>query len=180
MDGKYAISVPSKTSVLIFTYVGYKSKEIEVGDKNTVNVALQSDVVDIDQVVVVGYGVQKKADITGAVSSVQAEDLINSGATSPEQLLQGKLSGVRIVSNNGEPGAGVNISVRGIGSITSGMQPLYVIDGIPLDGRSTSPDGVLRREIRRLFLAASPLADRPVILDAAVLARFDANAIEKW
>ena len=97
---------------------------------------------DLDEVVVVGYGVSKKSDLTGAVSSVKEEDFNKTSGASPEQLIQGRIAGVQITQNNGEPGSGSQIRIRGVSTIRSGQQPLYVIDGVPLDMSTTSPAGL--------------------------------------
>lgn len=142
IDGKYSLKVDGPEAKITVSFIGYASKSVIVGNQTIIDIALTEDVTKLDEIVVVGYGTSKKKDLTGALTTVKAEDLAKAGAVTPEQMLQGKVSGVQIVSNNGEPGAGSQVKVRGTGSITSGIQPLYVIDGIPLDMQSSSPGGV--------------------------------------
>jgi len=97
---------------------------------------------NLEEIVVTGYGTSKKKDLTGSLATVKTDDIVKGGGATPEQLIQGRVAGVQITSNNGEPGAGSQIKIRGASTIRSGAQPLYVIDGVPLDMQSTSPDGI--------------------------------------
>jgi iron complex outermembrane receptor protein len=142
VDGSYSIKVSSPSSTLVFSFIGYKSKKVTVGESTQIDVQLEVDVTNLDEVVITGYGTSKKKDITGAIASLHGDDLNKPGATTPEQLLQGKIAGVQIISNNGEPGAGSQIKVRGASTIRANAQPLYIIDGIPMDMQSTSPSGI--------------------------------------
>jgi TonB-dependent starch-binding outer membrane protein SusC len=142
IDGKFTLNVPDKNSVLVFSFLSYVTQKITVGEQTVINVKLSEDITKLDEVVVIGYGTSKKKDLTGALATLKGDDLNKAGATTPEQLLQGKVSGVQIVSNNGEPGSGSQIKIRGASSIRSGQQPLYVVDGIPFDEQTTSPDGI--------------------------------------
>lgn len=129
-DGNYTIDVSGSGVVLVFSYVGYATQEVVVGDSNTVNVALTEDLAALDEVVVVGYGARKKSDITGAVSSVKSEELNAFPLLNAEQALQGRAAGVVVQSNNGgEPGAPINIKIRGNTSINASSAPLIVVDG---------------------------------------------------
>lgn len=132
MDGKYSIEVPNKTSVLVYSYVGYQSKEVSVGNQTHINVALNEDVEKLDEVVVVGYGVQNKRDVTGSVAKVGSEDLMSVPVGSFDSALQGRAAGVQVTQTSGMAGAGAAIRVRGIASITAGGDPLIVVDGIPI------------------------------------------------
>lgn len=104
----------------------------------TVSVTLQSKDTTIEEVMIVGYGSQKKTDLTGAISQLKAEQFKEGMNISVDNLMQGKIAGVRIVQSSGEPGAGVNVSIRGIGSVRSGSTPLFVVDGIPLSNDAVS------------------------------------------
>lgn len=137
VNGTYKISVPSNAT-LIFSFVGFTKQEIAVGSSTEVNVKLVSETKALDEVVVVGYGTTTKKDATGGVVALTAKDFNKGVIASPEQLLQGRAAGVQMTPNSGEPGAGINIRIRGTTSIRSGNGPLYVIDGIPLDGSSTT------------------------------------------
>ena len=128
IDGKYSVKA-SKGQVLVFSYVGFVTQEIEVGNNPVVNVVLKEDTETLDEVVVIGYGVQKKKLLTGATVQVGSEDLLKMNSTSALGALQSQTPGVNITQNNGEPGAGYKVTVRGLGT-TGDSSPLYVIDGI--------------------------------------------------
>ena len=140
--GNYSLSVSGENATLRFSFIGYRAQKIAVQGKTQIDVALEKDLMDLDEVVVVGYGVAKKSDLTGAVSSVKEDDFNKTSAATPEQLIQGRVAGVQITQNNGEPGSGAQIRIRGASTIRSGQQPLYVIDGVPMDMSATSPDGL--------------------------------------
>jgi len=133
-NGQYSINVSDDKAVLVFRFLGYDSQEIAVGGRSTIDVSLQANTSSLEQVVVVGYGTQKKTDVTGSVKSVSSEAFNKGIINSPEQLLQGKVAGVNVTSATGEPGGTQGITIRGPGSIRVGSGPLYVIDGLPLDG----------------------------------------------
>jgi len=133
-NGQYSINVSDEKAVLVFRFLGYDSQEIAVGSRSTIDVSLQANASSLEQVVVVGYGTQKKTDVTGSVKSVSNEAFNKGIINSPEQLLQGKVAGVNVTSATGEPGGAQGITIRGPGSIRVGSGPLYVIDGLPLDG----------------------------------------------
>lgn len=129
-DGNYSLNVSDDSSILIFSYLGFVTKEITVSGQTAVNVTLDEDVNALEEVVVVGYGSQKKSDITGAVSSVKSEELNAFPVLNAAQALQGRAAGVVVQSNNGgEPGAPVSIRVRGNTSINASSSPLVVVDG---------------------------------------------------
>jgi len=133
-NGQYSINVSDDNAVLVFRFLGYDSQEIAVGSRATIDVSLKANASSLEQVVVVGYGTQKKTDVTGSVKSVSSEAFNKGIINSPEQLLQGKVAGVNVTSASGEPGGSQGITIRGPGSIRVGSGPLYVIDGLPLDG----------------------------------------------
>ncbi|MUP37074.1 SusC/RagA family TonB-linked outer membrane protein [Labilibaculum euxinus] len=128
-DGKYEIKVGAD-AILVFSYIGMKPFETAVGTQAELNVVLQADNFAMDEVVVVGYGVQKKSDITGAVASVDFEDLESQPINTVSDALKGRIAGVSVVSNSGAPGGSISIRVRGIGTVNN-ADPLYVVDGIP-------------------------------------------------
>lgn len=138
IDGNYAIDVPSASTVLQFTSVGYAAQEITVGTRNVINVQLQGDVTMIDELVVIGYGFKKKRDLTGSISSVSAAALEDTPVKDVLSALQGRAPGVVVTANSGAPGAGITVRVRGHSSLNSGNDPLYVIDGIPVESSSQS------------------------------------------
>lgn len=130
-NGKYIISVKGNNSVLQFQHIGYKLQEIEVGSQQVINVALEEENKVLEQVVVVGYGTQKKKDLTGSIATVSSSDLENRGNTQFGYAMEGKAAGVQVIRSSGQPQAGFSIRVRGTSSITSGSDPLYIIDGVP-------------------------------------------------
>ena len=127
LDGNYSISVPAGAT-LVFSSVGFTTQEIVVNESRTLNIKLETDAEMLEETVVVGYGVQKKSDLTGAISQVKSEDIENRTITSPESALQGKTAGVQVFSSSARPGASPSIQVRGISSNGS-SNPLYVVDG---------------------------------------------------
>ncbi|MDQ5929007.1 MAG: hypothetical protein QG594_785, partial [Bacteroidota bacterium] len=134
MDGSYVLkSIPEK-AVLVFSYISYKNKEVAVNGQKTINVVLESDVTTLSNVVVVGYGTMKRTDLTGSVASVSSEAIKNSVTTSIEQVLQGRAAGVDVQQNSGAPGAGSSIRIRGVSSITGSNEPVFVIDGVIVEG----------------------------------------------
>ena len=127
-DGNFSIEADSK-SVLSISYIGYLTKEIVIGNLKVINITLLEDTKALDEVVVIGYGTQKKADLTGAVANVSADDLNTQSNTTIAQALQGKIAGVDIVSQGGAPGGSTRVMVRGIGTLNN-SSPLYIVDGI--------------------------------------------------
>ena len=139
LDGNYSISVPSKAT-LVFSYIGCDSKEVAVNGQKKIDVTLKSSSTMLDEVVAIGYGTVKKKDLTGAVSSVSGAELAKVPATSAAQALQGKAAGINIVSQSGAPGAGVNVTIRGGTSLTQSTEPLYIVDGFPMDNALSNID----------------------------------------
>jgi TonB-linked SusC/RagA family outer membrane protein len=140
VDGTYAITVKDGAT-LVFSFVGYQSKEIAVGTQSSITVSLTTDVTALSEVVVIGYGQVEKKDATGAIASLKPEDFNGGVITSPEQLIQGRTAGVQITSASGEPGAGINIRIRGTSSVRGGNNPLFVVDGVPLSGDDVTSGG---------------------------------------
>ena len=132
VEGRYVLNLTTENPVIAFSFIGYVSQELPVGNKTVIDIVLKEDVKALEEVVVVGYGTQKKKDLTGAIASVNSEDLGKTPALSFDQSLQGKVAGVQISQPNGAPGGNINIMVRGISSITGSNSPLYVVDGFPI------------------------------------------------
>lgn len=128
-DGRYSLSVPDAQGTLSFSYMGYLTQEVSIGNRTTIDITLASDPKVIGEVVVIGYGTQKKKDLTGAVASISGKELTRASGTSVDQALQGKVSGVYVTTNSGEPGGGLSVRVRGMGGF-GGSEPLYVVDGV--------------------------------------------------
>jgi len=138
IDGGYQITLGNGNAVLVFSYVGFAKTEIQAGNRSTLDVQLQMDMEQLNEVVVVGYGTQKRKDLSGSISRITSEEFMQPSTGSFDQMLQGKVAGVQINQTTGAPGGNVNILVRGVSSISGGNQPLYVIDGFPVDGGSNS------------------------------------------
>lgn len=130
--GQYSIQAKS-IDVLVFSFVGTKTQEIAVGAKSTINVRLEDDAKALDETVIIGYGSVQKKDLTGAVGKVNIEDMSKAPVSSFAEALAGRVSGVQVTANDGQPGGGINIFIRGVGSLTQSSSPLYVIDGFPIE-----------------------------------------------
>ncbi|MDR7130892.1 TonB-linked SusC/RagA family outer membrane protein [Algoriphagus sp. 4150] len=131
LDGKYSLDLP-EDAILVFTFVGFNAQEIPIGGRSTIDVTLEEDLSDLEEFVVVGYGIQRKSDLTGAISSVKSEDISRLPVSDVTQSLQGRVSGVQITQNSGAPGAGSTVRIRGVGTLNN-SSPLYVVDGMLLD-----------------------------------------------
>lgn len=152
-SGNFALSVPEKETVLIFSFVGFSSREVTVGNQTEILVELQSDKKVLEEIVVVGYGVQKKQDLTGAVGSVKGEEIASRRSVQLSQALQGSMAGVTVTRGGNAPGAGATIRIRGITSIGS-SDPLVIVDGVPVNSMNdVNPNDV--EEISVLKDAAS-------------------------
>lgn len=132
LNGKFTLEVPSSNSVLRFTYIGYASQDVPVDGRTQINVVLQESAQDLDEVVVVGYGVQKKSHLTGSISKYSDENLGNKAVSRVDQALQGKIAGLTVQNTTSEAGAAPQIRVRGMGSISASSEPLVVVDGYPI------------------------------------------------
>jgi TonB-linked SusC/RagA family outer membrane protein len=132
-DGTFTLDKVPPKSKIVFSFIGFESKEIISEGKSILNVTLKEDIKTLNEVVVIGYGTAKRKDLTGAVSSVGAKSLKDQPFSSIDQALQGKVAGVTVTQNSGTPGGGVSLRIRGVTSL-SGNEPLYVVDGVPLDG----------------------------------------------
>ncbi len=168
VDGKYTLQT-EKGKILRFSYVGYTPREVKA-DSNEINVIMQEDASLLDEVVVVGYGTMKRSDITGSVVSVGESDIKQSVVTSVDQALQGRAAGVQVTQNSGSPGGGISVSIRGTNSL-NGNEPLYVIDGVAVDGKSS--DG------KTSALAAinpSDIVSMEILKDASATAIYGSRA----
>lgn len=140
-DGKFLLQgVPATAKTLLFSFVGMKSQEIVIGDKTDFTIVLEDQTIGLDEVVAVGYGTQKKKDLTGSISRVNGDNIIQASVSSFDKMLQGKVAGVQITQTTGAPGGNVNVLVRGVSSITGGNQPLYVVDGFPIGAGGSGSD----------------------------------------
>ncbi|MDR0422199.1 MAG: TonB-dependent receptor [Proteiniphilum sp.] len=129
-DGNYSIKVKDRNAVLIFSYIGQKTEERTVGNQSVLNIVLESDSSELDEIIVVGYGTQRKSSITGAIATVDIDKMKNITSPGVSNMLQGKIAGVVATPLSGQPGQGVTIRVRGLGTIQGNKDPLWVIDGV--------------------------------------------------
>lgn len=137
-DGSFKLSVPATAKTLTISFTGYVAQDVAISDN--ISVSLTQSIENLTDVVVqIGYGGSRKKDLTGSVVSLQAKDFNQGVITAPDQLLQNKVAGLEVTSQNGQPGAATTVKIRGNNSIRAGGNPLYVIDGVPLDGRSARP-----------------------------------------
>lgn len=140
-EGKYSLEVPDEAEALLFSYTGFNTQEVQIGSRTQIDVTMTTDVAVLDEVVIIGYGSAKKSDLTGAVASLSEEDLRTSLTTNIDQALQGRVAGVQVTQNSGQPGGAASIRIRGANSISLSSEPLYVIDGIPFQGDGNSTAG---------------------------------------
>ncbi len=160
LDGKFTLSVTSVEPKLIFRYTGYTTLEVKLDGRDQLDIKMSEEATLFDQVVVVGYGIQKKSDLTGAVSTVKGEDIARIPTANVEQALQGKVSGVYVAPVSGSPGAGAVIRIRGTGTLNN-ANPLYVIDGmITYDASNINPDEVQSIEVLKDASAAAIYGSR--------------------
>lgn len=151
IDGNYILKDVQRTATLVFSYVGMQNKEVPVNGKSTINVTLLDDALQLEQVVVIGYGSVKKSDVTGSVTSVKTEALKEIPANSVEGLLQGRAAGLQVINSSQDPGAGATVRIRGGSSLRGSNAPLVVVDGFPLgdagDLKQINPSDIVNMEI---------------------------------
>jgi len=176
-DGTFSLKVPSTATSVVVSSVNYDEQTVAIGN-GTISVSLVASSSALSDIVVVGYGTARKRDLTGSVTSVKAKDFNQGVIASPEQLIQGKVAGLQVVTNSGAPGAASTIRIRGNSSIRSGNSPLFVVDGIPLDGRLARPGfasaalGSTPESNPLYFYNAADIASMDVQKDASATAIF--------
>ena len=175
VDGTYGLTVPGDDAVLVYSFVGYEPVEEVVGAREEIDVALGADAVLLEDVVVVGYGTQRRESVTGSVSSVDVEEADIGLTSSPQELLQGRTAGVQVIRNNGEPGAGSTVRIRGGTSINASNDPLYVIDGVPIDPSNVAPGGYGTARNPLNFINPNDIESINVLKDAAATAIYGAR-----
>jgi len=146
-DGDFRLQVPATATSLTISFVGYARQTVSITGRNTITIALKDDAQALGDVVVVGYGTARKQDVTGAVAVLGEKDFNRGTFTSPDQLIQGRTSGVQVTNSSGQPGGAATIKIRGNSAVTGSGQPLYVVDGVPLDGRSARPGLVASTDV---------------------------------
>jgi iron complex outermembrane receptor protein len=139
VDGTFKVNVPATATTLIISFVGYVQQEVSITGKTDISISLQLASTTLTDVVVVGYGTSRKKDLTGSIVSIKSADFNKGIVTAPDQLIQGKVAGLMVMNNSGAPGGATTVRIRGNSSVRTGNQPLYVVDGMPLDGRTAKP-----------------------------------------
>ena len=163
LDGRYSLSVSSDDDILVFSYIGFRQEEIRVGSQSTINVSLEADSTLLDDAVVVGYGTQAKSHLTGSISKLGGENLIDTPVSDVTTALQGQIAGLSINNNTSEVGVAPAIRVRGTGSISADSAPLVIVDGFP------DPQGLSN-------VNASDITSIEVLKDAASAAIYGSRA----
>lgn len=176
IDGNYNLTVSDDAQTLVFSSVGYVSREVAIDNRSVVDIALEADVTSLEEVVVVGYGTQKKADITGAIATMDAKQIEERPLARIDQALVGQMAGVRVVQASGLPGQGFSVQVRGTGSITANNQPLYVIDGFPLEVSEQNSGGGFSAGNPLDNINPNDIASIEVLKDAAAAAIYGSRA----
>jgi iron complex outermembrane receptor protein len=171
VDGTYQLTNVAPNSTLVFSFIGKTPQEIAVGNRTTVDVTLADDSKSLQEVVVVGYGSQRRQDVTGAISSISSTEFQKGNIVNPEQLVQGKLAGVNITPPSGQPGGGSQIRIRGGSSLNASNDPLYVIDGVPVDN-----NGIQGASNPLSFINPQDIETFTVLKDASAAAIYGARA----
>lgn len=175
-EGDFSMNVPTATTSIVISAVGFATQEVDVSNTATVEVTMIESSGSLNEVVVVGYGTVRRRDLTGSVASVQAKDFNTGQINSPEQLLQGKTAGVQITNSSGQPGGLTIVRIRGNNSIRAGNAPLYVVDGVPLDGRTPRPGfssnsvGTSPPTDPLIFINPNEIASLEILKDASAAA----------
>ncbi|MEL1242113.1 SusC/RagA family TonB-linked outer membrane protein [Flavobacterium flavipallidum] len=170
-DGNFKIQFKEKSGVIVFSYIGYKTKEVPFSGNQTLTVSLSEETSSLNEVVIIGYGSQKRSDVTGSIASVKSENFNKGVVANVGQLIQGKVSGVNVTAASGEPGANQDIIIRGMGSLRSGTTPLYVVDGFALDN---SNNGVASNPLN--FINPQDIESIDILKDASAAAIYGSRA----
>ncbi|NNF21740.1 MAG: SusC/RagA family TonB-linked outer membrane protein, partial [Saprospiraceae bacterium] len=177
IDGDYSLDVPSDGGTLVFSFIGFASQEIQIGNQNTINVTMAADVTQLGEVIVVGYGTTLKKEFTGSSASVSGEEITRMPIMSANQAIQGQAAGVFVGANSGTPGGGITVRVRGSTSIAASNDPLYIIDGVPVVSGDLSIEGFGGQETSALSaLNPQDIASIEVLKDASSTAIYGARA----
>ena len=153
MDGRFSLALPMGVREVVVSYMGYVTQTVDVQGKSSIQVILREDNMQLDELVVVGYGTMKKRDMTGSLSQLKGDDMRKGGAIDIAHAIQGKIAGVQVQQSDGAPGGGMSILVRGANSFSTSSQPLYIVDGVPFETGGVAGNGVTTSE-----QSANPLA----------------------
>ena len=175
MDGNYQLNVPSDAQTLVFSFVGMETQQVAINGRSEINVALKESVSELDEVIVVAYGTQKKASFTGSASTIESENLESAPVPSFSEALQGLSAGVQVGAGSGQPGSTNSIRIRGFGSISSSNEPLYVVDGVPVASGDYGNLGTSTLNVMST-LDPSDIASITVLKDAAAASLYGSRA----
>lgn len=176
VNGKFTLNVPNANTTLAFSFVGYLSQEIALQGQSVLEVILVQEAMNLGEVVVIGYGSVKKSDATGALDVIKSSDFNKGTVSSPVMLLNGRIAGVQVTAGSGQPGANTSVRIRGVNSISASSEPLYVIDGVPVDNSRTSTqvggDAALSNQTLNplSLIASSDIESMTVLKDASATA----------
>ncbi|WP_250631716.1 SusC/RagA family TonB-linked outer membrane protein [Rhodoflexus caldus] len=173
-EGKYRLTVDDNAKTLVFRFVGLKTQEVDINNRSVIDIAMVADEKVLNEVVVTGYSVVEKREITGAITSVKGDVIQNLPMQSFDRALQGRAAGVLVQSANGAPGGAVSVRIRGVGSITAGNQPLYVVDGVQMNVRDDGGGRVSNNPLA--FLNPNDIESIEVLKDAATASIYGAQA----
>ena len=155
MDGHFLLNEVSPNAMVSISYIGYKTEEIALNNRSSLTITLTEDSEQLDEVVVVGYGTQKKGEVASAISSIKSENFIKTPSTDPAQLIKGQVPGLSIITPDANPTSTSEISLRGITTLKASASPLVLIDGIPGDLNSVSPDDIQQIDVLKDGSAAA-------------------------
>ncbi len=174
-NGEFSINV-KPGDILVISFLGYNSVEIPAGDQARIDVSLTEEYTKLDEVVVIGYGQMKRSDLTGSVVSVTSDEISKTVSTTFEQVLQGKAAGVEVTQNTGQPGGSVSVRIRGVNSLMGNNEPLYVIDGVPVEGYTG--DISYNNSIGNVLSTINPsdIVDMQILKDASATAIYGSRA----
>ncbi len=176
-NGMYSVTVSGDNQILVFSFIGLVTSEVEVGNRSVVDISLSTDVKQLSEVVVVGYGTQEKRSITGSITNVSSSQFQNLPLIGVDQAMQGRAAGVQVSSNSGTPGGGISVRVRGSGSILAGNDPLYVVNGIPINTGNYSQLGAGNQQTNALAdLNPNDIESIEVLKDASATAIYGSRA----
>ncbi|MFO8022884.1 MAG: TonB-dependent receptor [Perlabentimonas sp.] len=177
VDGSYSIKLTDKDPILVFSFIGYNTQEVEVKERTTINVSLEQESRQLDEVVVIGYGSESKRLLTGSIGSVSTEGMEERPMQSIDNVMQGQSAGVHIVQNSGTPGGAMSVRIRGNSSISAGSQPLYVIDGVPINTGDYSQVGFQGQGISAVSdINPNDIESISILRDASAAAIYGARA----
>ncbi|WP_026954837.1 SusC/RagA family TonB-linked outer membrane protein [Algoriphagus vanfongensis] len=173
LDGKYSINVPAGSNVLVFSFVGLSPQEVTIGNRSTIDVALEPDVQSLSEFVITSYGDQSKREVTGAIASVKGEVFQDLPVQSFDRAMQGRIAGVQVTSSTGQPGGALNVRIRGEGSINASNEPLYIVDGVQVQNGGLSGQG---SQNALASINPNDIESIEVLKDAAAAAIYGAQA----